>query len=253
MHDDMREIRISLIAVADNVRRGELEVDDLVESIRDRGLLQPILVRRHGDGYELVAGHRRLEACKRLGIVRIPALIHDGYTADRLAIQLAENVQREHLSHYDVALALRRMRDESGLSITQISKAVRKSYPWVIQHLDFADIHDGLAAAGVAKELLERLSYDAALELKHVPIADQVAMVKQIVPADSAERRPSARKMRQLVEAKRTKPREPRPGPQAFLVEVDELEISVHCECKLQRQRVVQLLLEHGGTRTRGV
>lgn len=247
----MREIRISTITVRDNVRHDGADVSHLTDSIRDIGLIQPVLVRRSGDGYELVAGHRRLAACKALGMEQIPAIIHDSTDSDRAIHQLEENIQRRQLSAYDIGLALRRIMHREDWTISETAEHVHKSYPWVYQHLDYCTLRDDLITAGVDAATVDRIPYDTLLELKHVPIDDQVELVKQMIGPDPAERCQSRFKVRRLIEARRTKPRKQREGasPDGYLVTCDDLRIIVSCESLLQRRKVLQLLLEHGGTR----
>lgn len=85
----------------------EQELAGLAQSIRENGLLQPITVRRAGDGYELVAGERRLRACKMVGMAVIPAIIVDYSDQRTAAMGLLENLQREDLNPFEQAQGLR--------------------------------------------------------------------------------------------------------------------------------------------------
>lgn len=86
----------------------ETELQGLAQSIRENGLLQPISVRRRGDGrYELVAGERRLRACRLAGLERIPAIIHNYEDAQTAALGLLENMQRMDLNPFEQAQGLR--------------------------------------------------------------------------------------------------------------------------------------------------
>ncbi len=95
---------------------GENEIRSLAESIAANGLLQPITVRKKGDGYELVSGERRLRAMKYANIREIPCIVID--TTDRQAAVLAllENIQREDLNYFEEAAALRNLIVEWGIS-----------------------------------------------------------------------------------------------------------------------------------------
>ena len=79
---------------------------DLSESIRTRGVLQPIMVRRSGEGYEIIAGERRWRAATKAGLREIPAIIKDVGDSELLQLALIENVQREDLDPIEVALSL---------------------------------------------------------------------------------------------------------------------------------------------------
>jgi ParB family chromosome partitioning protein len=90
---------------------------ELADSIRQHGILQPVLVRPLPDGYELIAGERRLRAARLAGIERIPAIIrHDADTQDSLLLGLIENLQREDLDPIEEARGIRRLIDQFGLT-----------------------------------------------------------------------------------------------------------------------------------------
>jgi len=102
---------------------------ELAESIRTRGLLQPIVVCRCGDGFELLAGERRFRASQRAGLDRVPALIRDG--EDRLEIALIENLQREDLTPLEEAEALATLIERHGYTHRDVAELLGKSRPYV--------------------------------------------------------------------------------------------------------------------------
>ena len=101
-------------------------LQELVESIREKGILQPLLVRRKGDGYELIAGERRWRAAQRAGIREIPILVRDVSDSEMLEISLIENIQRENLNPIEEAEAYRRLMEQFHLTQEEISKRVGK-------------------------------------------------------------------------------------------------------------------------------
>jgi ParB family chromosome partitioning protein len=101
-------------------------LSELTESIRRRGLLQPVVVRRTDDGFELVAGERRFVACKMAGLGSVPALVKDVSNREMLEIALIENLQREDLNPIDEARAFKRLREEFGLTQEEIAGRVGK-------------------------------------------------------------------------------------------------------------------------------
>ena len=101
-------------------------LQELVESIREKGILQPLLVRRKGDGYELIAGERRWRAAQRAGIREIPILVRDVSDSEMLEISLIENIQRENLNPIEEAEAYRRLMEQFHLTQEEISKKVGK-------------------------------------------------------------------------------------------------------------------------------
>lgn len=107
----------------------EDSINELAESIRARGLLQPIIVRRERDGgYTLIAGERRLRAAERAGVGLVPAILSDD---DLLEVALEENVQREDLSPLEEAEALSALASERGLSHAELAQVIHKSRPYV--------------------------------------------------------------------------------------------------------------------------
>ena len=107
----------------------EESIEDLANSIRARGLLQPIIVRRERDGgYTLIAGERRLRAAEKAGVGLVPAILSDD---DLLEVALEENVQREDLSPLEEAEALAALASERGLSHAELAQVIHKSRPYV--------------------------------------------------------------------------------------------------------------------------
>jgi ParB family chromosome partitioning protein len=88
------------------------KLQELSDSIRQHGVLQPLVVRPKGDHFELIAGERRFEASKRAGLVSVPALIRDCSDSVSLELAIVENVQREDITPLEAALAYRRLIDE---------------------------------------------------------------------------------------------------------------------------------------------
>jgi len=101
-------------------------IDDLARSIRANGIIQPILVRKVEQGYEIIAGERRWRAAQRAGLHRVPVVVRDIPEDRLLAVALIENIQREDLNPIEEAHAYRRLADEFHLTQEQIADAVGK-------------------------------------------------------------------------------------------------------------------------------
>jgi len=101
-------------------------IDELARSIRSNGIVQPIVVRRSGTSYEIVAGERRWRAAQRLGLLKVPVVVRDVPDDRLLAVALIENIQREDLNPIEEAVAYRRLADEFHLTQDQIADAVGK-------------------------------------------------------------------------------------------------------------------------------
>ena len=120
--------------------------EELVESIRSVGVLHPIVVRQKASlAFEIVAGERRVAACKRLGIAEIPATVKKLSDQEAYEVQLVENVQREDLSDMEKARFLDMMIRQFGYTQEALAKKLGKSQPWVSQHLQMLklDYHPG--------------------------------------------------------------------------------------------------------------
>jgi ParB family chromosome partitioning protein len=102
------------------------EVAELTASIKEHGVLQPIVVRRHGSGYQLVAGSRRLKASRLAGLTDVPVVIKEVTEKQMLALALVENLQRENLNPIESALAYKQLSEEFGMTQEEIAKIVAK-------------------------------------------------------------------------------------------------------------------------------
>lgn len=102
------------------------KLKELIDSIREKGIIQPIVVRPSGDGYELIAGERRFRAAKELGYTHIPVIVREVSDADSLELSLIENIQREELNSIEEAQAYKQLMDQFNFSQDEISKAVGK-------------------------------------------------------------------------------------------------------------------------------
>jgi ParB family chromosome partitioning protein len=113
----------------------EASLDELAASIRSNGVIQPILVRRAGVQYEIVAGERRWRAAQRAGLLRVPVIVRDVPDQKLLEVALVENIQRENLNPIDEAQAYRRLIDEVQLTQDQLATAVGKDRASVANYL----------------------------------------------------------------------------------------------------------------------
>lgn len=102
-------------------------LEQLAESIRRQGVLQPIVVRKNGDIYEIVAGERRWRAAQLAGLTEIPALQKEMSDEEAMAIALIENIQRENLNPIDEARAIHRLSQELSLTHLEVAEAIGKS------------------------------------------------------------------------------------------------------------------------------
>ncbi|OGH23371.1 MAG: hypothetical protein A2698_01915 [Candidatus Levybacteria bacterium RIFCSPHIGHO2_01_FULL_42_15] len=130
-------------------------LNELAESIREQGILEPIIVAKTPAGYQIIAGERRWRAAKVLGLPRVPVIIKETTPQGMLEMSIVENVQREDLNPIERALAYKRLIDEFGLATNEVAKRVGKSAPTVsntIRLLSLPDAIKDALAAGVISE-----------------------------------------------------------------------------------------------------
>jgi ParB family chromosome partitioning protein len=109
----------------------EAKMEELATSVRENGILQPLVVRRLGAGYELIAGERRLRAAIKAGLKEVPVVVREGTDTETLQLALIENLQREDLDPLEEAHAFQRLQEEFGLNQEKIASQVGKSRPAV--------------------------------------------------------------------------------------------------------------------------
>jgi ParB family chromosome partitioning protein len=107
-------------------------LQELADSIKEHGVLQPIIVTQKGDGYEIVAGERRFRASKLAGLTEIPVVVRSMTGQKQLEVSLIENIQRRDLNTIETATAYAKLRDQFNLSAEKISERVHKSPSAVI-------------------------------------------------------------------------------------------------------------------------
>lgn len=127
----------------------------LAASIAEQGVLQPILVTHSAEGYQLIAGERRLRASQMAGLDRIPALVRSADEGAQLAWALIENLQRSDLNALEEAQAFRRLVDEFGLTHEDVGSRVGRSRSAVANTLRLLDLDVGVQAALTAGQITE--------------------------------------------------------------------------------------------------
>jgi len=171
-------------------RFDETALKELADSIKATGVIQPILVRRHGVGeYQLVAGERRLRAAQLAGLARIPAIVRDYDDRQMMELALIENIQREDLNPIDEAKAYQALIEKVGLTHDQLSERVGKQRSSITNSLRL------LGLPPEVKEMVSRgtLSAGHARALLAIEGAgDQLAAARYIVGKGFSVRRTEA-------------------------------------------------------------
>ena len=137
-------------------------LDELAQSIKARGMIQPIVVRPHRGGYQIVAGERRWRAAQRARLHTVPVIVHDFDEAETLELALVENIQREDLNAIEEAEAYRKLIDRFGHSQEALGRIVHKSRSHIANLLRLLDLPatvramlaDGSLSMGHARALI---------------------------------------------------------------------------------------------------
>ncbi len=170
-------------------------IEDLARSIRSNGIIQPIVVRKAENGYEIVAGERRWRASQRAGLLKVPVVVRDIPDDRLLAVALIENIQREDLNPIEEAHAYRRLGDEFGLTQEQIAESVGKDRSSVANYVRLLrlppEVRDHVGgrtlSMGHARALLSLPDAESQLRAgreivqKGLSVRDTEALVKRAV------------------------------------------------------------------------
>jgi len=135
---------------------GENELKELADSIKEKGVIQPVLVTDLGNGrYELVAGERRWRAAKMAGLLEIPAIVRDFSEEDKLEIALIENIQREDLNPIEEALAYKEIMEKLGLSQDELAQKIGKNRSSIANTLRLLKLPEAVQQKIIHHELTE--------------------------------------------------------------------------------------------------
>jgi ParB family chromosome partitioning protein len=153
------EVDIDLLAPNQEQPRMQMDdarLDELAQSITANGIIQPILVRRTGATYRIIAGERRWRAAQRAGLLKVPVVVRDvpeGSEKQLLELALVENIQRENLNPVDEALAYQRLAEEFALTQEQIAAAVGKDRSSVANFIRLLKLPEEVRASLIAGAL----------------------------------------------------------------------------------------------------
>jgi ParB/RepB/Spo0J family partition protein len=188
-----------------NVRKSPGDVGDLVDSLKEKGVLEPVLVRPVGGRYELVVGTRRFEAAKIAGLKRIPAVVRPMTDEEAIIVSLVENIQRRDLEpeeEYDAIVSLMKVNPRAYGTIEQLAKAIGKSRRYVDDRINAVEAvrairKDSGPGISVRQAPLQSERREGVLPVKHATFlhrAEEAQTVKDL------PRRERASKMKELAE-----------------------------------------------------
>lgn len=145
LNEELFEVDIDLIepnAEQPRTRFAEDKMEELSQSIRENGIIQPIVIRRRGGKYEIVAGERRWRAAQRAGLKKIPAVVREVSDEKLLEFALIENIQRHELSPIEEAKAYKKLIGNLGLTQEMVAKRVGKDRTFITNYLRLLRLPD---------------------------------------------------------------------------------------------------------------
>lgn len=179
----------------------EAELEELTDSIRKNGVLQPILVRKRGNKYEIIAGERRYQASKRAGLREIPVLVRDVSDEEVFKLALIENLQRSDLNPIEEARGFRKLLEDNDLTQAQLAELISKSRPAIANTLRLLDLpeevqdylEDGKLTPGHARAILAVADEDERIRLAERVIRDNLTVrqtenLASMISVNSADR-----------------------------------------------------------------
>lgn len=152
-------------------------LEELAESIREHGIIQPLVATKQGDGYELIAGERRLKAAKIAGLKNLPVIVREVSEQKKMELALIENLQREDLNPLEVAMAYKKLEDEFNLTRAELAKKVGKSQSAISNNLRLLNLRDEVKQAIVDG----RVSETHARSLAGLPFEEQLSGLNNIL------------------------------------------------------------------------
>ena len=176
-HIEMKMVRPSQFTIRDKYNDHQ-EVESLISSIKEHGLLQPILIRPYQNSFEIVAGHRRFYACKSLRWRHIPCKIRELSDKQSFEIQITENIQRKSMSALEEAEAYRKYVQDLGWGgVTELSRKIGKSEEYVSHRIQLLKLPQDVKE----KIMLNKLSISQALELTNLSHENMIQFTDHII------------------------------------------------------------------------
>ena len=160
------------------------ELAELTDSIKQNGILQPLLVRKKGSGYEIVAGERRYQAAKAAGLSEVPVVIREISDDEVFKLALIENLQRSDLSPLEEAHGYRQLIKEKGLTQEELAKILSKSRSAITNTLRLLDlpkevqglVEEGKLTAGHARAILAVPSEEGRIQLAQKVVEERLSV-----------------------------------------------------------------------------
>lgn len=164
---------------SDQPRNNVGDLSGLKDSIREKGIIEPLIVKRDGEGYLIISGERRFRASVELGLDKLPCIVRDSDQMDTLEIALIENLQRKDLSSFEEADGLRRLADEFGLTHDEIAGKIGKSRTTITESITLSYIPEDIRLLCVNNGITAKtMLLQIAREETH---AEMLALTQEII------------------------------------------------------------------------
>lgn len=208
MNEPRTEIPINKIKPNPNQPRKKFDqaaLDELADSIRQNGVLQPILVRKQGSSYEIIAGERRYQAAKIAGLKEMPAVVRDVSDKEVFKLALIENLQRSDLDPIEEAQGYKQLINENGFTQEQLGKVLSKSRSAITNTLRLLDLpepvqqmmSEGKLTAGHARAILAVPSEEGRIKLAEKVASEHLSVrqTENLAPLFSGTKEPNAQRV----------------------------------------------------------
>ena len=186
-------------------RFSEKELQELADSIKQFGVLQPLLVKKNGDYYEIIAGERRWRAAKMAGLKEVPVVIREYTEKEIVEIALIENIQRENLNPIEEALAYSRLMTEFNMKQEELAERVAKNRSTISNAIRLLKLNskiqelivEGKLSSGHARALIDLEDEDVKYELALRIVEEQLSVrdIERIVKAIKENKTPREKKV----------------------------------------------------------
>ena len=209
---------------------------ELINSIREHGIIEPLIVADTPAGYQIIAGERRWRSAKILGLDKVPVLLRKTKPRQMLELALIENVQREDLSPLDRARAFRQLQQEFGFSISKIAKRVGKSISFISNSIRLLELPDAVKD-GLLSGLI---SEGHARAIAGLGTNKKIIRAYKIILKEKASVR-RAEELARLVKVDKTEKNETRPVPSEVLAEYKQMKKKIENALSQKGQTQVKI------------
>lgn len=230
------EVDIDLIVANPDQPRTNFKKEDLEElseSIKKNGLLQPILVRDMGGTYQIIAGERRWQACKLIGMKKVPVRIKEADDDETIILALIENIQRSDLNPIEEAYGYRRMMERGKMTQSEVAQAVSKGRTTITNALRLLELPED------AQQLLyeEKITAGHARAILSIPSVEGRKKLTEKLVEEKLSVRDAERIAKQLSGKKEKKPTESTQAPKSYKTVARALSDSLGTEVKIKSSR----------------